>query len=585
MSESPALRTTVQPEAEQPEADPGLPMTKRWDPAALEREAAELQALQNQPFFRRAMGYLKRTGPGLLQSAMTLGAGSATASVVAGASFGYKLLWVQPLAMFLGICMLAALGNVVLTTGERPYRAVGRELSRVLAFLWALGTILASVIWHFPQYGLAAAAARDLGNMAGVASQAEFLEIAEGQEVVYHTRIDPASAELFRAQLAYPEAYILTNRTEQQWAEAAPKAQRQFTLFTSTGVHLSWFIGLLILSINVLVVWSYGSSPRGIKLYEWFLRSVIGLMILLFAVVVLGNVTKIQWGELVKGFIGWYGIPQAENPKHVTLVLGMLGAAVGINMTFLYPYSLLAKGWGPAHKTLARWDLAMSMFVPFTLVTSLIMLGMTVTGVYTGQDVLRETIQPVAAAQSFTDVLGGYWGRLIFNLGLIAMPCSAISAHMVVCGFTMCEMLGLPYTKARFRLFALTPSIGILGVVTKLPFWFPVLASGICFALLPIAYVIFFLLNNKRSYIGDAVGRGWRRLVWNVVLLLAIALATSGAVIQIKTRVIDELRKRLAPAPAASLPAGPSLFGRIEGDAGRARPGAIQGRFLQGHRT
>ena len=585
MTESSELQPTVLPKADQAEADRGLPMTKRWDPAALEREVAELRALESAPFFRRLMGYLKRTGPGLLQSAMTLGAGSATASVVAGASFGYKLLWVQPLAMFLGICMLAALGNVVLTTGERPYRAVGRELSRLLAFLWALGTILASVIWHFPQYGLAAAAARDLATMAGVPSQLDFLEIWQNDQVVYHTRTDAATAELVREQLDYPKAYILANRTAAQWAEAAKKAHRQLTLFTSAGVSVGWFIGLLILSINVLVVWSYGSSTRGIKLYEWFLRSVIGLVILLFAVVVLGNVTKIQWGELVKGFIGWYGIPQAENPKHVTLVLGMLGAAVGINMTFLYPYSLLAKGWGPAHKTLSRWDLAMSMFVPFTLVTSLIMLGMTVTGVYTGEDVLREGIQPVDAARALTDTLGGTWGRIVFDLGLIAMTCSAISAHMVVCGFTMCEMLGLRYTKGRFRLFALTPSIGILGVVTKLPFWFPVVASGICFAMLPIAYVIFFLLNNKRSYIGNAVGRGWRRVVWNAILLVAIALATTGAVIQIKTRVIDELRKRLAPAPAASLPAGPSLFGRMEGHAGRARPGAIQGRFLQGHRT
>ena len=135
-------------------ADPskGLPMTAKWDPEKLQREIAELDALEAKPFFSRAGGYVKRTGPGLLQSAMTLGAGSATASVVAGASFGYKLLWIQPVAMLLGICMLAALGNVVLTTGERPYKAFGRQTAYFLVFLWALGTVMASVIWHFPQY-------------------------------------------------------------------------------------------------------------------------------------------------------------------------------------------------------------------------------------------------------------------------------------------------------------------------------------------------------------------------------------------------------------------------------------------------
>jgi manganese transport protein len=131
-----------------PEQSKGLPMAAKWDPEKLQQEVAALQALEGQPFFSRAGGYVRRTGPGLLQSAMTLGAGSAAASVMAGASFGYKLLWVQPVAMFLGICMLAALGNIVMTTGQRPYRAFGRELSVTLVFLWALGTVVASVIWH-----------------------------------------------------------------------------------------------------------------------------------------------------------------------------------------------------------------------------------------------------------------------------------------------------------------------------------------------------------------------------------------------------------------------------------------------------
>jgi len=297
----------------------------------------------------------------------------------------------------------------------------------------------------------------------------------------------------------------------------------------------------LILGINVFTVWSYGSSVRGIKLYEWFLRGVIALIILMFAVVVIGSIGKIQWAELGKGFIGWYGIPGHDNFEHVTLVLGMLGASVGINMTFLYPYTLLAKGWGKEHKVLARWDLGMSMFLPFVLVTSLVIVGMTVTGVYTGADVLRPDLKPVAAAASLTGVLGEHAGRIVFNLGLIAMTCSAISTHMVVCGFTLCEMFGLEYTRKRFRLFALAPSIGVLGVVASLPFWFPVVASAVCFAMLPIAYLTFLIMNNKRSYIGDAVGKGGSRVVFNAILVIALAMALIGSAIQIKKRVIDNI--------------------------------------------
>jgi len=477
----------------------GLPMTSKWDPEKLAQEVAELQQLEEKPLLQKAGGYVKRTGPGLLQSAMTLGAGSATASVVAGASFGYKLLWVQPLAMFLGVMMLAALGNVVLTTGERPYKAFGREMSKVLVFLWALGTIMASIIWHFPQYGLAASAARDLATMGGA---------------------------------------------------TVHDAQQNFT---TAGLVVSFGIGGLILAINVFTVFNYGSSTKGIKLYEWFLRTVIGLIILMFAIVVASSVAKINWTELGKGFIGWYGIPEYQNPKHITLVLGMLGAAVGINMTFLYPYSLLAKGWGKHHKTLARWDLGMSMFLPFALVTSLVIIAMTVTGVYTGEEVLQEGLRPVAAAVSLEGILGEHAGRIVFDLGLIAMTCSAISTHMVVCGFTFCEMLGLEYTRTRFRIFALAPTIGLLGVVARLPFWFPVAASAVCFAMLPIAYIAFLIMNNKRSYIGDAVGRGLPRFVFNVLLVIALAVASVGSAIKLKTGVYDKLRNTyFKPAATAT---------------------------------
>ena len=470
----------------------GLPMTAKWDPEKMQKEAADLDALAKKPFFPRAGGYIKRTGPGLLQSAMTLGAGSATASVLAGASFGYKLLWVQPVAMFLGVMMLAALGNIVLSTGERPYKSFGRESSRTLVFFWALGTIMSSIIWHFPQYGLAAGAARDLAAMGGV--------------------------------------------TVANAGDAGG--------FTTAGYIVSFVIGGIILAINVFTVFSYGSSAKGIKLYEWFLRSVIALIVLMFAIVVIASVGKINWTEVGKGFIGWYGIPDYQNPKNITLVLGMLGAAVGINMTFLYPYTLLAKGWGKSHKALARWDLGMSMFLPFTMVTSLVIIAMTATGVYTGEDGLREGLKPLQAAQSLEGVLGPYAGRLVFDLGLIAMTCTAISTHMVVCGFTFCEWFGLEYTKVRFRMFALVPAIGILGVVTNLPFWFPVAASAVCFAMLPIAYLLFYLLNNKESFLGDGMMKWPGREFFNILLVLALAVSIIGSVIQINNRVIKNEKVR-----------------------------------------
>jgi hypothetical protein len=49
------------------------------------------------------------------------------------------------------------------------------------------------------------------------------------------------------------------------------------------------------------------------------------------------------------------------------------------------------------------------------------------------------------------------------------------------------------------------------------------------------------VLNNKRSYLGEAVGRGWKRAAFNLALLLAVVMAVVGSAIQIKARVLDKV--------------------------------------------
>jgi len=385
------------------------------DPLAAEKAA--LVALESKPFPARAGGYIKRTGPGLLQSAMTLGAGSAAASVIAGASFGYKLLWVQPVAMFLGVIMLGALGNVVLTKGEKPYKSFGREIGKWLVILWALGTIMSSVIWHFPQYGLAAGAARDLGAMAEIQSFPPEVVEAEAKVQtsidVFRTlkkQLQGDTSAIAKTKLEAAMAVVKANQGILAEAKNSVKDDTPLGLgFTQKGLLISFGVGVLILLINIITTFNYGGGGKGVRLYEWFLRGCIGLVVIMFAIVVVARFGHINWTELGKGFIGYYGIPNlyladgSLNVDTVTQVMGMLGAAVGINMTFLYPYSLLKKGWGKEHKKLARWDLGMTMFLPFTLVTSLVIIAMVVGGVYIGADEVDKLIKPLGAAKALSN--------------------------------------------------------------------------------------------------------------------------------------------------------------------------------------
>ena len=527
----------------------------------LTQEKDLLLEIASRPPIGRALGYLKRSGPGLLQSGMTLGGGSAAASVVAGASFGYKLLWVQPVAMFLGIMMFAALANIVLTTGERPYKGFMRELSVILVFFWALGSVVAAIVWHFPQYGLAAGAVRSIVQEFVPAKPPvdDDVEI-KGEWRVVQTRGADGKWIYKRAELQDNWKLVQDERVpERSWfgfgsvviddKTGEPKMTTQFTPF---GYVVSFCTGLLLLLINITIVFNYGRGGSGIKVYEWFMRGIIALVFLSFMLVVVVNVDKILWIEMLKGFVGWYGIPSHEDPaeyaKTVTMVLGMIGASVGINMTFMYPYSLLKKGWGPEHKTLAKWDLGLTMFMPFAIITSLVMVGMTVSGIYDVnnvngiRDMVNSGIRPTDAAKALqTDWIPAWGATVIFCSGLFGMACGAIAAHMTCCGFIMCEMFGMEHTKWNFRLFAMTPSIGFFGVVIGLPLWFPIAASAICLTMLPVAYLIFLILNNRRSYIGDAVGKGWKRVVFNTLLVLALLMATIGASVLVKVRVIDVL--------------------------------------------
>jgi hypothetical protein len=247
-------------------------------------------------------------------------------------------------------------------------------------------------------------------------------------------------------------------------------------------------------------------------------------MTLAFLVVVVR--TGVDLKALLDGFFGFH-VPRDR--EGVTIVLGALGAAVGVNMTFLYPYTLLARGWGREHRGLKNFDLAVSMFIPFVLTTSLVVVACANTLHAQGIKVQGA----VDAAHALAPVAGVAAGRVIFSLGILGMCFTTLTIEMVICGFVLSEMLGFEPTGWPYRAATMTANIGILGAFYPMPFWLPVLASSTALIMLPVAYIGFFLLQNKRSYLGDAVNTGFRGAAWNALLLLAILVVAAGAAVKI----------------------------------------------------
>jgi hypothetical protein len=56
----------------------------------------------------------------------------------------------------------------------------------------------------------------------------------------------------------------------------------------------------------------------------------------------------------------------------LTTLMGAFGAAIGINMTFVYGYTLLRRHWGKAQRTVSRYDITLGLVIPYIIVVSLI---------------------------------------------------------------------------------------------------------------------------------------------------------------------------------------------------------------------
>ena len=519
--------------------------------------------------------YTKLSGPGWLQSAITLGGGSLSGSLYLGILAGFSLMWLQPLAMILGVIMLSAIGYVALSTKERPFVAVRRHVNPALGWGWAIATMMANLVWCMPQFALGSAALQQnlaTGYFSGVESIAG-LSVENSKDLI-----------------------------------------TVFMLFIPAGI----------------VVWFYDSGGWGIRLFEIILKIMVGVVVLSFFGVVLKMATSgdgLAWGEILSGFIPDPSVlfkpseafsdalSRSSNAEYWTnlimkdqrdVMITAAATAVGINMTFLLPYSMLQRGWDKDFRGLAMFDLSTGLFVPFLLATSCVVIasasqfhgkpaagllsevdsqGKAVSapaGIKSGYEKLisgrldhevatNEKIETTEEAEAIvTDgdreiaatlvrrdafdlsraleplfagtpvesevakaPAGKPLGHYLFGVGVLGMAVSTIIILMLINGFVVCEMLNLPSRGLPHRLGCLMAGCtGALGPFLwrgDAKFWLAVPTSVFGFMLLPIAYITFFCLMNSESLLGENRPQGAKRLRWNLAMGIAAGLATFGS--------------------------------------------------------
>jgi len=518
--------------------------------------------------------FVKLSGPGWLQSGITLGGGSLSSSLYLGVLVGFSFMWLQPLAMILGVIMLSAIAYVTLSTGERPLRPINQHVSPVLGWGWLLASMMANLVWSLPQFALGTAAIRQ-NLLPGLIGPESGVGEIQGKMVA----------------------------------------------------------GAIFLVIALTATLTYSAGGKGVKVFEVMIKSIVSLIVLCFigVVIKLSVSGKIEWSNILAGLIPDLNLfmrPTDEIMPHIqrvakpfqafwsNMIVGqqrdvMISAAataVGINMTFLLPYSMLRKGWDKYFRGLAIFDLSTGLFIPFMIATGCVVIASgsqfhaepaqglvaaevggqitgepapNLVGPYNGllkqralselataderfegvgagdyedlspemQATIDSKVQSLPwadkrmaavlvkrdafnLAETLAPLTGEVWAQYIFGVGVIGMALSAATMLMTINGLCFCELLNKPARGWPQRIGSLMVVVGALG-----PFFWkdaaPYLAvptSVFAMVLLPIAYFAFFLLMNQKTFMGNNMPRGGKRILWNVLMALASGAATFGSI-------------------------------------------------------
>ncbi len=514
--------------------------------------------------------FVRLSGPGWLQSAITLGGGSLSSSLYLGVLGGFMFLWLQPVAMVAGIVMLSAIAYVTLSTGKRPLRAINEHINPVLGWGWLLASMMANLVWSMPQFALATAA--------------------------------------FRQNLL-PDVF---------GEEAMPDVQGRI------------YVTAIILTIAVTASMLYTIGGKGMKAFEIVVKCLVGTTVLCFVGVVarLTMTGELPWNQIFGGFVPNLELLFQPTP-HLTalidevateyqafwtnLIVGqqrdvMISAAataVGINMTFLFPYSMLRKGWDRDFRGLAIFDLSTGLFFPFLLATSCVVIasasqfhaqpgtGLLVLEEDEGEGVeklvpaanlvrsyeglLRDRLRVELGAEAMealsseeieariedfsvadrrmaavlarrdafnlSDALSPLVGRefshYVFGLGVLGMAMGAATMLMLINGLCFCEMLNRPAKGWTQRAGSLMVCVGVLGPFfwTDAQMWLAIPTSVFAMTLLPFAYFSFYLLMNQKTLLGNDMPRGLKRLCWNVLMAIAAGLAAFASLWSLWSRL------------------------------------------------
>ncbi|MCC9626873.1 divalent metal cation transporter [Blastopirellula sp. JC732] len=521
--------------------------------------------------------FVRLSGPGWLQSAITLGGGSLAGALYLGSLGGVNMLWLQLMAIIMGVVMLSAISYVTLSTGKKPFGEINDHINPALGWGWVIATCLANMIFIMPQFSLC---------------------------------YDALDKNLL------PD-------------------------LIDGSVTSKWVVSIILLLAGGFVVLLNTRGGTGAKIFDVLLKLLVGMVVICFfgVVALMAYQGVLNWGEIFAGFIP--DLSQLSSPTgnlallvdqasdahreffrnrivkdQSAVMIGAAATAVGINMTFLLPYSMLARGWDRPFRGLARFDLSTGMAIPYIIVTSCVVIAsgarfngsnyndpkvdpywlssdpaevakspiisgatavitpllketyadkyaeiaandadQTPLEIADEQKKLTASLAPeylttlneserliVASlvqrnadqlSEALAPLLGKQTARLIFGLGVFGMGFSTIIILMLINGYAFTEMLGAKAGGAPHVIGCVVAGLAgaswVIAWTGEAKIWLAIVASSFAILLLPIAYTTFFLMMNSKRILGNQKPTGISMVIWNVLMFVSVVGAFCAA--------------------------------------------------------
>ena len=424
-----------------------------------------------------------RIGPGALVTAAFIGPGTITTCTLAGASFGYALLWgmvfsvaatiiLQEMAARLGIISRNGLGEALRAHFSKPTAKI----------LTAVLVVSAITIGN---------AAFQTGNLLGASM---------GLETLF-SPAPPSTAGLAAGAAASGSATIDTARSA--------------SLSASGPLTLRFWVAInAVIAFILLFVGSY-------KLLERFLVALVILMSLTF--VTTAVIVAPALPALLKGMF----IPTIPAGAVLTLV-GLIGTTVVPYNLFLHASAVQERWHSPSDLPEARWDISVSMILGGVISMAVIVTAAaaffgagagagTGTGITSGADLARQ-LEPLA----------GRWAKYIISIGLFAAGISSAITAPVAAAYATAGIMGWKRDLRSWRFRMVWMFILLAGVTFSMLGFRPVeailfaqVANGI---LLPVIAVYLLVVMNSRKIMGDNVNTLLSNILGGIVVLTAMGL-------------------------------------------------------------